>query len=281
MGELQTLLALVVLIYVLCVIVQAAQEIIKSALNTKAKTMAATIDKFMGAHLDLRQVKDALEQRGLDITALERFNKDDFRKLLDGIPFTDTQIRQIPAVVATAGASVDQLKEQMAASYDAALATFQQLYAKNNKKWVVGISFAVVLGLNASLIRIYDTLSVDQKMSQAIAGTAVTVANGGASNQNAGAAQNDDLEAVYRKNRAAIQSDLKNYPVLLRTSQYPKDIEEPLPEIFGLLMMGLLVSLGAPFWNDVLKGANGINNVLNTGGKTNRQEAPLIPKAII
>jgi len=150
MGELQTLLALVVLIYVLCVVVQALQEIIKSVLNTKAKTMAATITKFMGAHLDLRQVEDALQQRGLDITALERLNKDDSRKLLDGIQFTDTQIKQIPAVVTTAGASVDQLKEQIAASYDAALARFQQVYAKNNQRWVLGISFAVVLGLNAS-----------------------------------------------------------------------------------------------------------------------------------
>lgn len=40
MSEFQTLLALVVLLYVLCVIVQAVQEILKSALDTKAKTMA-------------------------------------------------------------------------------------------------------------------------------------------------------------------------------------------------------------------------------------------------
>jgi hypothetical protein len=278
MSDLQTLLALVVLIYVLCVIVQAVQEITKSVLNTKAKTMAATITKFMGAHLDLRQVEDALQQRGLDITALERFNKDDFRKLLDGISFTDTQLKQIPAVVATTGASVEQLKEQIAASYDAALATFQQSYARNNKLWVLGISFAV-LGLNASLIKIYDVLSVDQKMSQAIAGTAVTVANGPAANQNAGAAQ--DPAAVYSKNREAIQKDLNDYPVLLRTAKYPDDFKEPLPELIGLLVMGLLVSLGAPFWNDVLKGANGINTALNTGGKTNRQEAPLGQKAMI
>jgi hypothetical protein len=31
--------------------------------------------------------------------------------------------------------------------------------------------------------------------------------------------------------------------------------------------MGVLVSLGAPFWNDVLKGATGVNNALNSGGK--------------
>jgi hypothetical protein len=34
-----------------------------------------------------------------------------------------------------------------------------------------------------------------------------------------------------------------------------------------LLVMGLLVSLGAPFWNDVLKGVMGVNHALNTGRK--------------
>lgn len=267
MGELQTLLALVVLIYVLCVIVQAVQEIVKAVLNTKAKTMAATITQFMGDHLRLDQVNEALKQRGLGIAALEHFSKDDFRRLLDGIKFTEPQTQQIPNIVATANATVDQLKDHIAASYDAAQAKFQQSYAKSNKIWVIVISFAVVVGLNASLIKIYNILSVDQKMSQAITGTASTVANAGQPNQNAGAAQGQDLAAVFAKNRQAIQDDLKNYPVLLRTSEYPKDIKDPL-EIVGLLMMGLLVSLGAPFWNDVLKGTSGFNNALNGGKKT-------------
>jgi hypothetical protein len=267
MGELQTLLALVVLIYVLCVIVQAVQEIVKSILDTKAKTMAAAIKQFMGNLLTLDQVKGALKERGLDIAALEQLSKDDFRKLLDGIQFTGQQIQQIPNVVATAGAGVEHLKEQIAASYDAARAKFQQSYAKTNKVWVVVISFAVVLGLNASLINIYNILSVDQKLSQAIVGTASTVVTAGQSKPNTDTAENQNLNTVFAKNRQAIQEDLNKYPVLLRTGQYPEDIKNPLAEIGGLLLMGLLVSLGAPFWNDVLKGANGINNALNSGGK--------------
>jgi len=34
--------------------------------------------------------------------------------------------------------------------------------------------------------------------------------------------------------------------------------------IIGLLLMIGLVSLGAPFWNDVLKSASGANNELNS-----------------
>ncbi len=64
MGTFQTLIALVMLIFVLSVAVQAVQELIKSMLNTKTSVMRDTIIKFMGNHLSLEQVQDALAIRG-------------------------------------------------------------------------------------------------------------------------------------------------------------------------------------------------------------------------
>jgi hypothetical protein len=119
MSTLQTLLALVVLIFVLSVIVQAVQEVIKSLANTKANTMEQMIVRFMGDHLTLKQVKDALQERGLDLTALENFSKDDFRHLLDGIKFESTQIQ---GIVAKEVATAEEAKDSIAASYEAARA---------------------------------------------------------------------------------------------------------------------------------------------------------------
>jgi len=80
--------------------------------------------------------------------------------------------------------------------------------------------------------------------------------------------QSPSLEEVYQANRKTITEDLQKYPILLRTLEYPADLrQETLNEIAGLLLMGILVSLGAPFWNDVLKSMMGVNNVLNTNGK--------------
>jgi hypothetical protein len=45
MGTFQTLISLVILIFVLSVMVQAVQEVIKAALKTKAGVMRQTIDK--------------------------------------------------------------------------------------------------------------------------------------------------------------------------------------------------------------------------------------------
>jgi hypothetical protein len=238
------------------------QEVIKSLLNTKAATMEKSIEQFMGQHLTLKQVEDALQLRGLDITALEHFNKDDFKHLLDGITLAAPQVQ---GVLANANATIDEVKANIAGAYDAALASFQKAYTTKNKMFAVIISFVVVLGLNASLIRIYGILAADQNLSQAIAGTASTVTSASSQNTTSTAA---DLDQVYAKNRQAITADLRKYPILLRTCKYPEDLhDEPLNEIAGLVLMGLLVSLGAPFWNDVLKGTTGINNVLNTGGK--------------
>jgi hypothetical protein len=124
---------------------------------------------------------------------------------------------------------------------------------------VIVLSFVVVLALNASTIKIYGILAADPAVSQAIAAKASAAVN--QVNSNSGTL---DLTQT-RKN---ISDELNQYPVLLRTSRYPNDLkEDPAGDIGGLIVMGLLVTLGAPFWNDVLNGITGDNNRLNAGGK--------------
>ncbi len=264
MSTFQTLLALVVLIFVLSVIVQAVLEILKSLLNTKAATMEKTIDDFMGNHLTLSQVKDALKTRGLDITALEWFNKDDFRHLLDGIDFTDQQLQ---GIVVAATATLEQKKDNIAAAYEAAQASFQKSYTTKNKQWVIGLSVVVVLILNANLILLYQELAADQIMAQAIVGKADKATCGQGTDDKTQQAQTTDLDSVYKANRDCIKTTLKNFPILVRSSkkQYGADWQDSYANtIIGLLLMCAVVSLGAPFWNDVLKGMMGVNNALNT-----------------
>jgi hypothetical protein len=262
MNTFQTLTAIVVLVFVLSVIVQAVQEFIKAVLGTKAGVMKQAITKFMGNHLSLSQVQNALKLRGLDITALENFNKEDFRKLLDGIQFEKTQL---DGVVTSTEASIDQIKDNIAASYEAARASFQQMYTKKNKLFVIVLSLLAVSVLNANLIILYQQISADQVVQQAIIGKAVS-AHADEPGNNQG--QQTDLGAVYSASRNQIVQALQTNPILVRTLDYPQDFKDhPYGEIPGLLMMGILVSLGAPFWNDVLKGMMGINNTLNTNGK--------------
>lgn len=77
-----------------------------------------------------------------------------------------------------------------------------------------------------------------------------------------------DLLAAVQNTRDVITTDLQKNPILFRTAKYEDDFEQhPYALIPGLLIMALLVSLGAPFWNDILKGMTGVNNSLNSNGK--------------
>jgi hypothetical protein len=135
------------------------------------------------------------------------------------------------------------------------------------KKVMVGrgnlaISFAVVFSLNANLLMLYQEVAADQVMSQAIVGKASTLINSSPSSTSA------FLEDSYQNSRKTIGDATAKFPPLVRDSSYGRDFtDRPATAIIGLLLMGILVSLGAPFWNDVLKGMTGINNALNTGSK--------------
>jgi hypothetical protein len=102
----------------------------KSLLDTKAGTLKEIIRKFMGDHLTPPQVEGALQQRGLDITALEHFNKEDFRHLLDGIENLEPQLQ---GLVASGSATFEQKKDNVAAAYEAARVAFQKTYTKRTK----------------------------------------------------------------------------------------------------------------------------------------------------
>lgn len=263
MSTFQTMTALVLLIFVLSVFVQAAQEVIKTALDTKASTMKQTINKFMGNKLTLAQIEGALALRGLDVTVLENLSKVDFRQLLDGIQL---QPAQLQGIVVSSAATVERVKDNVAASYESVRAAFQKAYTTKNKLFAIGISFLAVISLNANLLRLYDQISADQVVQQAIVGKAAAAQANLAGKSPGGQSQSTDLGSVYAQSRDEIAQALKDYPILIRTSQFKQDFQRPISEVGGLLLMGILVSLGAPFWNDVLKGMMGVNNALNANG---------------
>jgi hypothetical protein len=245
-------------------VVQAIQELLKSVLGTKAAVMREIITKFMGDHLPLSQIEAALKLRGLDITALENINKGDFRHLLDGISLADEQLK---GIVVSAQATVDQIKDNIAASYEAARNSFQQAYTRKNKLFVIALSFLVVIPLNANVIILYQEISADQATQQAIVGKAVAVNADQPSATGNDGTQSADIGAAYSHTRDQINTALHNYPILIRSSRFKQDFaNHRYSEIVGLLLMGILVSLGAPFWNDILKGMLGINTALNTTG---------------
>ena len=253
MSTFQTLLSVVVLIFVVSVIVQAIQEVVKAALGTKASVMEQTVTKFMGNHLTLPQLTNALQSRGLTLPALETFDVKAFRALLDVIAFQPTQLA---GLIQSAAATEAQVKDHMASHYEAARAAFQAAYTRRNKLFAVVISYVAVLVLNANLIAIYNQIAADPVAQQAIVAKAATV--------QIGQPQSGSLPNVYETSHKQIQESLDKFPILIRWSKWSDDFQRPWDAVLGLVLMGALVSLGAPFWNDVLKSLMGVNKTLNS-----------------
>lgn len=263
MSTVQSLTAIVALIFALSVVVQIIQEFVKALLQTKADAMKTAVEKFMGASLTVPQVKKALGDRGLDLTALEDLRPEEFRHLLNAIPF---EAKQLQGVLAKADAQADEVKDSIAASYNAALALFQEIYTKRNKLIALVLSVVVVILLNANIIILYENVSADPAAQQAILDKVKSVDAG---QQKADpSCKEDDITCAYQKSRNDIATVLKKEPILIRTSKYAEDYGDgKYARLFGLLIMAGLVSLGAPFWNDVLKSATGVNNALNGNAK--------------
>jgi hypothetical protein len=264
-STLQSLTAFIALIFALSVIVQAIQEFIKKFLQTKPKAMMQALDEFMGDMLDSADVQNALKVRGLDVTALENFSTSDFRSLLDAIPFDQQKVQKL---VQGGQASLDKIKDNIAGAYQGALTKFQKIYEGKNKQIAAVLSVVLVLILNANVIFLYENISADPATQQAIMSKVQTIvsanANAKAGTSDDPSAQADALGKSYETTRDDIATVLNTDTMLLRTKLYPDEFaKHRLKTILGLLLMGGLVSLGAPFWNDVLKGATGVNNAFN------------------
>ena len=267
MSTLQSLTAVIALIFALSVIVQAIQEFIKDFLGTKPKAMMQALDEFMGDMLKSADVENALKVRGLDVTALEKFSTSDFRNLLDAIPFDQQRLQ---GIVQNANASLEQIKDNIAGAYQGALARFNQIYTKKNKQIALLLSMSAVFALNANTIILYENIASDPAAQQKVVDKILSL-NTDSSNQQANkdCREQINLGKAYEGCRLAITNVLNADPILLRTFHYGPDYWG-WPKcflFFGLFIMGALVSLGAPFWNDVLKGATGVNNALNGNAK--------------
>jgi len=266
----QSLTAVIAFIFALSVMVQAIQEFIKDVLQTKPKAMMQALNEFMGDMLNSGDVQNALKVRGLNVSALENFSTSDFRSLLDAIPFDQQKVQKL---VQGGQASLDKIKDNIAGAYQGALARFQNIYEGKNKQIAAVLSLVLVLILNANVIFLYESISADPATQQAIVSKVQTIvsanatAEGGTSDDPS--TQANALGKSYQTTRDDIATVLNTDTMLVRTKLYhPHDFPNHwLKAIVGLLLMGGLVSLGAPFWNDVLKGATGVNNAFNGNAK--------------
>jgi hypothetical protein len=200
----------------------------------------------------------------VDVTkALPTFN--DIKTAIEHM--TDSNARDaLLAQLTTANGDLQLLHENVAAWFDNAMDRVSGVYKRHLK----GISFVVALGLvvvvNADTLKVGRLLWDDASLRAVMVQTAVTLAS------------TDPQQPGATPSVGAIKNaeeNLRPLPLGWSRSSVPVELSWPLlwivvMKLVGLILTAIAISLGAPFWFDVL---SMFMNVRGTGEKPEKTSA--------
>jgi hypothetical protein len=171
---------------------------------------------------------------------------DDVVRDVQALPDTNVRDMLLAQIVAANG-SLERLRQNIAAYFDAAMNRVSAVY-KKYLQWIslaVGLSIAVAV--NADSIAVGQSLWQDASVrAQMVASANVLVA--GNPQQTAGQpVQTSDVVKAIE----SAENELRPLPIGW-TGRLPADALAWLIKVFGLVLTALALSLGAPFWFDLL-----------------------------
>lgn len=177
---------------------------------------------------------------------------------------------------------LSQLSDKVDAWYDTIRQSFEERYARSMKTFSLAISFAVVFLLNANLFSIYRELSANEAKRNLIVQSSDQITKSLGERQAATTQQiNQTLDEWAKQSYADIEQNVSLYTALgFSGPQWILDIPQKarqagargvIETIVGWSVMTMLLSVGAPFWQDVLESLFGIKNLLRKQGKTKEE----------
>lgn len=178
------------------------------------------------------------------------------------------------------GARLRERLDAIEAWYDPIMQGFEERYARHMKTWAFVLSAIVTVMVDANLPRLYKRMATDEVSKSRV----LTEANA--------------IQSRYQNQIAQARAD-NNQPLLHEltsrlndeldeaTSSYPAlglellDLDafwnrttamEKVKIVIGWILMAFLLSLGAPFWHDILQSLFGLKNFLRSKTETKNVE---------
>ncbi|KJE35203.1 hypothetical protein UF64_11135 [Thalassospira sp. HJ] len=167
----------------------------------------------------------------------------------------DDDLAAVLTALVTDGEKVAiELQEKLASWFDEGMTRISGWYKRKVKLFILIISGVVVIATNASTIHVAEALWTNEALRTQIAAQAEV------------AAKMEDVSALEPKNIDA----LKSFPIGWKEATFKANVcafftgTEWLKSIIGWLITVAAISLGAPFWFDLL---GKVANLKGTGGK--------------
>lgn len=230
----------------------------------------------------LSELQDAIENQA---AGAEPPAKADLEALLAALRTLPPRITALRQYLDAALAPLRTRMHELESWFDTVMQGFDERYARGMKTWGIVISFLIVIVMNANVFEVYNRITSSESTRNALVQMAGTVTNRvSAQNQS-----NGDLQQSLRE----IQDDLalyqqfqfqpltwenfkawregRNYAPGQRFWQHRG---QDLRILVGWLLMTLLLSVGAPFWQDTLEAVFGVKNLIRRRGAVQNVEIP-------
>jgi len=168
---------------------------------------------------------------------------------------------------------LSQIPGKVEVWYDTVMRSFEERYTRSMKSIALAISFAVVALLNANLFDIYREISANESKRDLIVRSSEQIASKLRDQPAADNRQiNQTLEDWSKKSYEEIDQNVSLYTALgfsgprwivdaWTTPQRPTT-RKIVETVAGWLITTMLLSVGAPFWQDTLESLFGLKNML-------------------
>jgi hypothetical protein len=227
----------------------------------------------------VKGIESALKSYGYkDLELLQEINTKDLKKIVGAIDW-----RSIPGAEEVAG-RLSHINEDIENWFGLAKKAFQDLYERRMKVWSFFTSLVVVVALNANLFSIYSQFTSNVPLrNAAISWAEKSVATPEDATTSSASLTDEELVSSIRSRVDSMRQILKSdgFQVLgwgaetFKATSSPGWISNWLANVVGWILMTFLVSLGAPFWYDVLKTIMGLKEKMKpsaTPQKTPEEE---------
>ena len=185
---------------------------------------------------------DALAPAGNDPTALETVRA----HVLNDLP--DTSARQaLLSVIDTANGDLNKARKSVESWFNDGMDRLSGAYKRKIQMVTFGVALTLTLIIGADTLAFGDALFREPSLRAAVTGTGLSVA---AANPATSGTGTPSTGAVAIRQQTDQLSKL-GFPVGWAT--LPEDGTGWIKKVIGLLITTLAVSLGAPFWFDILK----------------------------
>jgi hypothetical protein len=304
LSVLDVIISIVVVLLVLSLIVQSIQSLLKKILKLKSSIVLDSMEDLF-KYIDTQALVNAApKQLVADVTAqFKQLGRVSFIKknpMLDSISKADLQ----KVLTKLHG---DKLKAEVENWFDTVMQGFEERYTRHMKTVALLVSFAVVILLNANFFNIYRNIAdsdinraeilqrgealVDRLKAQEAPGDQKEQAATPTATPASGADQAAQSNAQIEEIRKETQQYISEYKGLgftpLRWQQvsdfagskghwagktFTQKFMHGLGILVGWSVMALLLSVGAPFWQDTLESLFGLKGLIRKKSQTQNIE---------